>query len=77
MSFHVHYGAIGHHPVEPREIRLFFMVYGAEAVLPPKVTIGSLRVKAYDEAAQDQLRREDVDLVDERRWQSAIKNACY
>jgi transposase InsO family protein len=29
----------------------FFMVYGAEAVLPPKVTIGSLRVKAYDEAA--------------------------
>jgi hypothetical protein len=53
------------------------MVYGAEAVLPPEVTIGSLRVKAYDEATQDQLRREDVDLVDEQRWQSAIKNARY
>jgi hypothetical protein len=53
------------------------MVYGAEVVLPPEVTIGSLCVKAYDEAAQDQLRREDVDLVDERRWQSAIKNAHY
>jgi hypothetical protein len=55
----------------------FFMVYGAEVVLPPKVTMGSLRVKTYDEAVQDQLQREDIDLVDERRWQSAIKNACY
>jgi hypothetical protein len=53
------------------------MVYGAEAVLPPEVTIGSLRVKTYDEATQDQLRREDIDLVDERRWQFAIKNARY
>jgi hypothetical protein len=55
----------------------FFMVYGAEAILPPEVTIGSLCVKTYDEAMQDQLRCEDVDLVNERRWQSAIKNARY
>jgi hypothetical protein len=31
----------------------FFMVYRAEAVFPPEVTMGSLRVQAYDEAAQD------------------------
>jgi hypothetical protein len=43
------------------------MVYGAEAILPPEVTMGSLRVKTYNEAAQNQLRREDIDLVDERR----------
>jgi hypothetical protein len=55
----------------------FFMVYGAEAVLPPEVTMGSLRVKTYDEATQDQLRREDIELVDERRWQVVIKNARY
>jgi hypothetical protein len=55
----------------------FFMVYGAEAVLPPEVTMGSLRVKTSDEAAQDQLRHEDIDLVDEQRWQAAIKNARY
>jgi hypothetical protein len=55
----------------------FFMVYGAEAILPPEVTMGSLCVKTYDEAMQDQLWREDIDLVDERRWQAAIKNACY
>jgi hypothetical protein len=53
----------------------FFMVYGAEAVLPLGVTMGSLRVQAYDEVTQDQLQCEDIDLVDERRWQSAIKNA--
>jgi hypothetical protein len=55
----------------------FFMVYRAEAVLPPEVTMGSLRVKTYDEATQDQLQSEDIDLVDERRWQAAIKNARY
>jgi transposase InsO family protein len=55
----------------------FFMVYVAEAILPPEVTMGSLRVQTYDEAAQDQLGHEDIDLVNERRWQSAIKNAWY
>jgi hypothetical protein len=53
----------------------FFMMYGAKVVLPPEVTMGSLRVKTYDEAAQDQLRCEDINHVNERRWQSAIKNA--
>jgi hypothetical protein len=43
----------------------FFMVYGVEAVLHLEITMGSLRVKTYDKATQDQLRREDVDLVDE------------
>jgi hypothetical protein len=41
------------------------MVYGVEAVLPPEVAMGSLRVKTYDEAMQDQLRCEDINLVDE------------
>jgi hypothetical protein len=31
----------------------FLMVYGAEAILPPEVTMGSLHVQTYDEAAQD------------------------
>jgi hypothetical protein len=45
----------------------FFMVYGVETVLPPEVTMDSLCVKTYDEATQDQLRHEDIDLIDERR----------
>jgi hypothetical protein len=55
----------------------FFMMYVAEVVLPPEVTMGSLRIKTYDEAMQDQLQHEEINLVNERRWQSAIKNARY
>jgi hypothetical protein len=52
----------------------FFMVCVAEAVLPPKLTMGSLRVQAYDEATQDQLWCEDIDLVDEKRWAIYYQN---
>ena len=55
----------------------FFLIYGAEACLPPEVLLCSPRVQAFDESLQKQLRRDDVDLVDERRWQAAIRNARY
>jgi len=41
------------------------MVYGAEACLPPEIHLGSPRVQAFDESMQEQLRCDDVDLVDE------------
>jgi hypothetical protein len=56
---------------------MFFLVYGAEACLPPEIIMGSPRVQSFDESLQEQLRREDVDLIDERRWQVAIQNARY
>jgi hypothetical protein len=55
----------------------FFLVYGAEACLPPEITMGSLRVQAFDEDLQEQQHRQDVDLVDERRWRAAVRNARY
>jgi hypothetical protein len=45
----------------------FFLVYGAEACLPPEITMGSLRVQSIDEDLLEQQRRQVVDLVDERR----------
>jgi hypothetical protein len=39
--------------------------------------MGSPRVQSFDESMQEQLRREDVDFIDERRWQAAIRNAWY
>jgi hypothetical protein len=39
--------------------------------------MGSLHVQTYDKATQDQLWHEDVNLVGERRWQSAMKNTWY
>ena len=56
---------------------LFFLVYGAEACLPPEILMGSPRVESFDESMQEQLRLEDVDFIDEHRWQAAIRNARY
>jgi hypothetical protein len=53
------------------------LVYGAEACLLPEIIMGSPRVQSFDESMQEQLRCEDVDLIDERRWQAAIQNARY
>jgi hypothetical protein len=39
--------------------------------------MGFLCVHAYNKATQDQLWHENIDLIDEIRWQSAIKNARY
>jgi hypothetical protein len=50
----------------------FFLVYGAKIVIPPEVTMVSSHLQAYDEAAQDQLRHDDVDLLDKKRWEAAL-----
>jgi ribonuclease HI len=50
----------------------FFLVYGAEACLPPEILMGSPWVQPFDESMQEHLRREDVDFIDEHRWQAAI-----
>jgi hypothetical protein len=39
--------------------------------------MGSPRVQSFDESMQEQLRREDVDFIDECRWQVVIRNARY
>jgi hypothetical protein len=39
--------------------------------------MGSPWVQAFDESMQEQLRREDVDFIDEHRWRAAIRNAWY
>jgi hypothetical protein len=50
---------------------LSFLVYGAEACLPPETLMGSPRVQYFDESMQEQLRREDMDFINEHRWQAA------
>nr|CAH67521.1 OSIGBa0131L05.2 [Oryza sativa] len=55
----------------------FFLVYGAEAVLPSELTLRSPRVTMYCEANQDQLRRDDLDYLEERRRRAALRAARY
>jgi hypothetical protein len=54
-----------------------FLVYGTEAYLPPETLMGSPWVQYFDESMQEPLRREDVDVIDERRRQATIRNARY
>jgi hypothetical protein len=39
--------------------------------------MGSPRAQSFDESAQEQLRREDVDFIDEHRWRAVVQNARY
>ena len=55
----------------------FSLVYGAEAVLPTELTFGSPRVLAFDEEAQEELRQDDAVLLEENRFQAAVRAARY
>jgi transposase InsO family protein len=55
----------------------FFLVYGAEAVLPHEVKHHSLWVLAFDEVRQDALRGEDLVLGEERRRQASLRAVRY
>ena len=55
----------------------FFLVYGAEAVLPHEVRRHSARVLAFDEAQQDAMRGTDLMLREEHRREAALRAARY
>nr|CAD41181.1 OSJNBb0002J11.5 [Oryza sativa Japonica Group]CAE05567.1 OSJNBb0116K07.20 [Oryza sativa Japonica Group] len=48
-----------------------------EAVLPSELTLRSPRATMYCEADQDQLRRDDLDYLEERRRRAALRAARY
>jgi transposase InsO family protein len=45
----------------------FFLVHGAEAVLPVKITHEAPRIAAYDEATSTEALQDDVDALDKAR----------
>ena len=55
----------------------FFMVYGAEAVLPSDIRHDSPRVAAYVEVDNEQARQDALDLLDEQRDVAAAQSAIY
>ena len=55
----------------------FFLVYGAEAVLPHEVKRRSARVLAFDETLQDAMRGTDLVLGEERHREAALRTARY
>ena len=55
----------------------FFLVYGAEAVLPTDLEYGSPRLKAYQEQQNQQVREESLDQVDETPDVELLHSARY
>ena len=55
----------------------FFMVYGAEAVLPSDIHHDSPRVAAYVEADNEKARQDALDRLDEERDLAAARLAIY
>ena len=55
----------------------FFMVYGAEAVLPSDIHHDSPRVAAYVEANNKQARQDALDLLDKKRDLAAARSVIY
>jgi hypothetical protein len=55
----------------------FFLVYGAEAILPSDILHDSPRVAAYDEDDAEESRQLSVDLAEEARELAAQRSAIY
>jgi transposase InsO family protein len=55
----------------------FFLVYGAEAILPTDLEYGSPRVRGYDEGANQRAREDSLDQLDEARVVALMHSARY
>jgi hypothetical protein len=55
----------------------FFLVYGAEAILPTDLEYGSPRVRGYDEGANQRTHEDSLDQLDEARAVALMHSARY
>jgi hypothetical protein len=61
----------------PRASRRFFLVYGAEAILPTDLEYGSPRARAYTEQSNQASREESLDQLEEARDRALLHSARY
>jgi hypothetical protein len=55
----------------------FFLVYGAEAILPTDLEYWSPRVRGYNEGANQRAREDSLDQLDEARTVALMHSARY
>jgi hypothetical protein len=55
----------------------FFLVYGAEAILPIDLEYGSPRTKAYDDRSNQTSREDSLDQLEEARDVALLHSAQY
>jgi hypothetical protein len=56
---------------------LFFLVYGAEAILPIDLEYGSPRTRAYDDQSNQISREDSLDQLEEARDMALLHSARY
>jgi hypothetical protein len=55
----------------------FFLVYGAEAILPTDLEYGSPRMRAYDDRSNQTSREDSLDQLEEARDMALLHSARY
>ena len=55
----------------------FSLTYGTEAMLPMKVAVNTLRVANQDEESNTQNLRINLDILEEKREESGVRQAAY
>jgi hypothetical protein len=55
----------------------FFLVYGAEAILPTDLEYGSPRTRAYDDQRNQTSREDSLDQLEEARDMALLHSAQY
>jgi hypothetical protein len=55
----------------------FFLVYGAEAILPTDLEYGSPRTKAYDDQSNQTSQEDSLDQLEEARDVALLHSARY
>ena len=55
----------------------FFLVYGAEAVLPSDLLHNASRVELFSESEEEHARQDAVDLLEEEREMALIRSTIY
>jgi hypothetical protein len=61
----------------PRVSRHFFLVYGAEAVLPTDLEYDSPRTRTYDDRSNQISREDSLDQLEEARDVALLHSAWY
>ena len=55
----------------------FFLIYGADAVLPEEIGYASPLIRAYDEETVEEALQDSLDRLDEHRRTALVRSARY
>ena len=64
-------------PTKPTGFTPFFLIYGADAVLPEEIGYGSPRVHAYDEDTIEEALHDSLDRLNEHRRTALVRSIRY